>query len=84
MKNWLHLFHSRGVGCHENEAVWMVDGHVALTVLLDFFKCMPPLEKPPGQHDKEEEMVILTERINMGMRQKGAFTSPLVLLMHTY
>ena len=83
MRDWLHLFHGRGGQCCQNGA-WTVDGHVDLTVLFDFFKCTPPLEKNAGQHDQQGEMIVLTERINVWIRQKGAFTSPLVLLMHTY
>ena len=60
----------------------MVDGHADLTFLLDFLKCMPPLEKPLRQCNQEEEIMALTERITVEMRKKGAFTSPLVLLLH--
>ena len=61
-----------------------MDGHAYLIVLLDFFKSMPPLEKPLGQYDQKGEVVVLPERFTKGICQKGAFTSPLVLLMHTY
>ena len=79
----LHLFYGQGGQCHENEAAWMVDGHPVLTVLLDFFKCTPPLENLLQQCNQEEESRALSERITMEMSEEGAFTSPLVLLMHT-
>jgi len=49
-----------------------------------FFKCTPTLEKPLNQYNQKGEMVVLDKRINVKIREKGASTSPLVLLMHTY
>ena len=61
-----------------------MDGLVDLIVLPDLLKCTPLLEKLLGQYDQKGEVVVLPKRFTVGIRQKGAFTSPLVLLMHTY
>ena len=59
-----------------------MDGHTDLTLLLDFFKCTPPLEKLPEHTNQKGEMVSLFERIPVKIRDKLVFNSSLGLLMH--
>ena len=42
--------------------------HEDLMVLLDFFKCTPPPEKPLGQHNEGGKIVVLTKPINVEIR----------------
>ena len=49
-----------------------MDGHADWIVLLDLFKCTPPLEKPLEHTNQKGEMVSVFEQITVEMRDKGA------------
>ena len=59
-----------------------MDEHAHLTAMLDFCKCMPPLENLIGGCNQEGETRAFIERITAKMMAEGAFTYPWVLLMH--